>query len=111
MIKDFNSFLVAMMGAALLSGSLLQGCGFLASPAGKAVECSAATVANQLSSLCPAPITLFCTAVTQVAFEEACQAAANAGATQEQAEKAGLSAARGTAAKLEKRGVKLGEKQ
>lgn len=86
---------------------VLTGCGFFNSPAGKVVECSAATAANALAALCPMPATPFCLALSETAYEEACQAAASSGADQEHARKAGVSAARNSLDKLSKRGVKL----
>lgn len=89
---------------------LALGCSFFSSPGGHVVECSAAAAGTVLANLCPPPITPLCVAVAQTAYEEACQAAANAGADQEHAHKAGLSAARGSLDKLKKRGVKLDAK-
>lgn len=91
----------------LVALTLLIGCSLFGTPTGKVVECSAAAMANVLSELCPEPATPFCVAIAQIAYEEACQAAANAGADQEHAHKAGLDAAKGSLDKLKARGVKL----
>jgi len=86
---------------------IIIGCGFFNSPGGKVVECSAATAANALAALCPMPVTPLCIALSETAYEEACQVAADAGADQDHAHRAGVAAARNSIDKISKRGIKL----
>lgn len=98
----------AAKGALLVLVTLLfVGCGFFQTQAGKIVMCDAANMAEALALLCPPPVTLLCTTAAGVAYQQACEDAASAGKSQDEATAAGLKAAKVQLAKLQRRGVNL----
>jgi len=83
------------------------GCALFETPVGRVIECSAESAAEVISRLCPPPITPICTELASAAFEQACETAASAGASQDEATAAGVKAAKMQLAKLEHDGVNL----
>lgn len=93
---------------ALLVLPVLTGCGFFNTPPGKVIECSAASAAEVLTTLCPMPFTSLCTDMANAAFTQACTfASKQPGATQESATKAGIDAAKMQLEMMKKAGHKL----